>query len=230
MWKVKSLSALAAIGTVLPCCPRAAGAVLFPASFTPSNLGNAPGPSPGYYHEDGQLTGGHQYAVDRLTSGLPNPQADVQMACTDYAIPKQTADVTYGFQATGPAGHLVRVSIYSAGSVQTSGFGAGFAYAHLFNTSLGYADGTSVTAWNTVTTLDIAPNTEYDIYLHAEAYLNGGTTGEVQALADPTIVIDPTDPNASQYVIEYSANLPEPGLVSLLPCAIVAGVSRRRRA
>jgi len=184
---------------------------------------------------------GHAYTIPGL-----DPVAHVDLSINGEA-PGGTggsgvADIVYYWQAVGPAtGEKVSVVLTAAGSVSRDGPDhalLGDAYALIVFSldgeviedqanlcdALGCYNGDR--SFNDVFNAAVTPDVTYAVHLQvltSAPNVGPGDHAYFDGTLDPMIQIDPSDPNAGDYQLVFSANLdaPEPG-AGWLVCAGVA--------
>lgn len=208
--------------------------------FAPSSSGSQSGPLPGTYARDWQSSGnGHYaaYSICALTTGGPAPAVDIEGSATNWPA-SYNGFIHYYFMVNGTPGNgqYVNVMIHSLGHASASGDATAYARCELLGHIIGAASAGPGTLNNpewdvTLRNYPVPVGIPVEIDLYAKG--STGNTGEFQAVADPTIEIDPSFPNHEQYTLTFSANLvPEPaGAVTalLLLQPLLAQRRRRRR-
>jgi len=184
-----------------------------------------------------------QYHYDGTASVLPMPNV-VSNTVVD-SLPAAAgigghADVRYSFSVTGPSG-LVPILVTASATTAASG-DAGATAAWIFDqvtvetacsTSgvVSFCSGMPPASFAGTTPLSVYAGVANTIEIIA-ATAASGPAGSATARLDPSIQIDPSFPDASQYQLALSdgvGNAPEPSAVELGACTLLALAVRRGR-
>jgi hypothetical protein len=205
----------------------------------------------GYYQENFSTFGTDSYTApdgsmsSATVTGLSDPYVTVSALNAD-----PSAVLTYYFEAQwngpgqAPAGNVV-LDFTVSGATETAGYTGGGVGAVFYANGTGVAADPGVTPqiYDSVAAnasfsytdqiLDVHPNVANEAQLNVQLYDIGPYAAS--AYVDPTITIDSSTPDASDYSIVYSSNLPQSSLpdggatLTMLGGALAGLAALRRR-